>query len=696
MYSSMASQVDPVDASKRLEAVLNLDNCVDAKGASGTVTIVANGSIKGVIDLSTASVNMSAVNYIQLLFGAYLDGGHTINIVSVVGGWSIPNIDTVNYLVIGNVWDGPVTLIDTNIQDGILMGARFKITTPTPLVLGSEWSRNGQTGILHVPLFPITPRTSIVVPSSLVMTGDIDLSSATTTMTTQNYILVQLNSYSNGGHDLSIVSAFSGYDTADLRNMTYLKLGNVWDGPVTFIRKTGNINELRITSPTPLNISGTNLTWNTPHNTYASTFVKYFPVTLQRPSFVTLPGMSTGMSLQVSVVTDIYPNNPPVSKTDIPLYLVDATVQVLPIDQSKNPKARDLFNPLCTRYSYRVYISDVPNSTGLTYTLNEGTHFPISTSLESGNFLTEELTPMVSDDAPTQTLSIYSTYLGTTLKQLIYRQSELQVAFEPFIDYNPVTKTGTIFGVGAPILSISLIDRLGHTYTMTNTSVFTRVDDYTYNYTFNIPNSDFSGWMMMARNPIGVTESLNGKFFYALDLLDSFTGDSYTYITGIDYAVIGGRKMLSLKTDDSPTAFTGISVSENGSWKELPSNEFIMSLLSENQLSTQLKLGVVNNRVISTTFPLWMGSMILNLMSTTPYASYQEFIVNKNVTPSLLSLDIIQLDKCKYQMGGFAPLPTVVDLVPSVTTELYNKHLKYTATNVADTRVVNAQEGFFF
>ena len=89
--------------------------------------------------------------------------------------------------------------------------------------------------------------------------------------------------------------------------------------------------------------------------------------------------------------------------------------------------------------------------------------------------------------------------------------------------------------------------------------------------------------------------------------------------------------------------------------------------------------------------------MIRNLMSATPYASYQEFIVNKNVAPSpLLSLDIIQLDKCKYQMGGFNPLPTVVDLVPSVTTELYNKHLKYTATNIADTRVVNVQEGFFF
>ena len=581
MYSSMASQVDPVNTTNRLEAVLNLANCVDMKEASGIVTVVANG-------------------------------------------------------------------------------------------------------------------TSFVVPSSLMMTGDVDLSSATTTMTTQNYILVQVNSYSNGGHDLSIVSTYSGYDTADLRNMTYLKLGNVWDGPVTFIRKNGNINELRITTPTPLNFSGTNFTWNTPY-TYAYTFVKFFPVTLQRPSFVTLPGMSTGMNLQVSVVTDIYPNNPPVSKTNIPLYLVDATVQVLPIDQNKNPKARDLFNELCTLYRYQVSISDVPNSTGLTYTLNEGVHFPISTPLESETFFTEWLTPMVSN-APTQTLSVYSTYLGTTLKQLIYQQSGLQVAFEPFIDYNSGTKTGKIFGVGSPITSIALIDRLGNTYTMSNTSVFTSVNANTYNYTFNnIPNSDFSGWMMMARNPVGVTDSLNGKFFHALDQLDNFTGDSYTYITGVDFAVIGGHKMLSLKTSDSPTAFTGIRVKENSTWKELPSNEFITSLLSENQLSTQLKLHVDKHRVTSTTFPSWIGAMILNLMSATPYTSYQQFIVNKNVTPSpLLSIDIIQLDKCKYQMGGFNPVPVVVDLVPSVTTELYNKHLKYTATNVADTRVMNMNEGFFF
>jgi hypothetical protein len=708
MYSSMASQVDPVDASKRLEAVLNLANCADMKGASGTATIVAsptpiimlaNGtpqiSSKGVIDLSTSSVNMSAVNYIFLVFGDYFDGGHAINIVSSVGGWSIPNIDTVNYLKLGSVWDGPVTLIDSNIQAGILMGARFKITTPTPLVLGSQWSRSGQNGVLFVPLFPITPQpapSSIVVPT-MAMTGIVDIASSTNLRIADNFVYISLWKYSNGGHELNITNT-QNVDISNLENMNYLKLGSVWDGPVTFIQNNGVSSscKFKITTPTPLNLSGS--FWRV-ESLFVDMYVKLFPIT--QTSFVTLPGMSTGMNLQVSVVTDIYPNTSPVSKTNIPLYLVDATIQVLPTDQNKNPKARDLFNPLCTQYRYQVSISDVPNSTGLTYTLNDGVHFPISTPLESDTFFTEWLTPMVSS-APTQTLSIYSTYLGTTLKQLIYRQSGLQVAFEPFIDYNSGTKTGNIFGVGSPITSIALIDRLGNTYTMTNTSVFTRVDANTYSYTFNnIPNSDFSGWMMMARNSVGVTDSLNGKFFHALDQLDRFTGDSYTYITSVDFAVIGGHKMLSLKTSDSPTAFTGIRVSENGSWKELPSNEFITSLLSENQLSTQLKLGVVNNRVISTTFPLWMGGMILNLMSATPYASYQEFIVNKNVTPSpVLSLDNIQLDKCKYQMGGFNSLPTVVDLVPSVTTELYNKHLKYTATNIADTRVMNVQEGFFF
>jgi hypothetical protein len=514
MYSSMASQVDPVDASKRLEAVLNLANCADMKGASGTATIVASGIVPGVIDLSTSSVNMSAVNYISLIIKDYLDGGHVINIVSVVGGWSIPNIDKVNYLAIGNVWDGPVTLIDSNIQDGILMGSRFKITTPTPLVLGSQWSRNGQLNILYVPLFPITAPMSIVVPSSLAMTGVVDISSATTTTTTENYILVQIHSYSDGGHDLYITTTIMEKDTADLRNMTYLKLGSVWDGPVTFIRKTGYLNQLRITTPTPLNFSGTNIIWN-PNDTY-TTYVKLFPVTLQpAPSLVTLPGMTTGMSLKVSVATDIYPNTPSVSKENIPLYLVDATVQVQSIDQNKNPRARDLFNELCTKYRYKVFLSDVPNSTGLTYTLNDGVHFPISTPLESETFLTEELTP-AAKTAPTQTLSIYSTYLGTTPKQLIYKQSGLQVSFEPFIDYDKNAKTGKIFGAGSPITAISLIDRLGNTYTMTNTTVFTSVNANTYSYTFNnIPNSDFSGWMMMARNDVGVTDSLNGRFFNA-------------------------------------------------------------------------------------------------------------------------------------------------------------------------------------
>jgi hypothetical protein len=695
MYSSMASQVDPVDASKRLEAVLNLANCADMKGASGTATIVASGIVPGVIDLSTSSVNMSAVNYISLIIKDYLDGGHVINIVSVVGGWSIPNIDKVNYLAIGNVWDGPVTLIDSNIQDGILMGSRFKITTPTPLVLGSQWSRNGQLNILYVPLFPITAPMSIVVPSSLAMTGVVDISSATTTTTTENYILVQIHSYSDGGHDLYITTTIMEKDTADLRNMTYLKLGSVWDGPVTFIRKTGYLNQLRITTPTPLNFSGTNIIWN-PNDTY-TTYVKLFPVTLQpAPSLVTLPGMTTGMSLKVSVATDIYPNTPSVSKENIPLYLVDATVQVQSIDQNKNPRARDLFNELCTKYRYKVFLSDVPNSTGLTYTLNDGVHFPISTPLESETFLTEELTP-AAKTAPTQTLSIYSTYLGTTPKQLIYKQSGLQVSFEPFIDYDKNAKTGKIFGAGSPITAISLIDRLGNTYTMTNTTVFTSVNANTYSYTFNnIPNSDFSGWMMMARNDVGVTDSLNGRFFNALNLLDNFTGDSYLYITEMEYKVIGGHKMLSLKTSDIPTPFTGIRVKENSTWKELPSNEFTTTLLSENQLSTQLKLKVVNNRVVETRFPMWMGGVIMNLMSATPYSSYQQLLVNKNVMSPLLSIDIIQLDKCPYQMGGFNSTPVVVDLIPSVTTELYNKHLAYSATNQADTRVINFDESFFF
>jgi hypothetical protein len=698
MYSSMASQVDPVDASKRLEAVLNL-NCVDMKGASGTATIVASGSIvPGVINLSTSSVNMSAVNYISLIINDYFDGGHAINIVSVVGGWSIPNIDKVNYLVIGNVWDGPVTLIDSNIQGGILMGSRFKITTPTPLVLGSQWSRNGQVGILYVPLFPITPAPSmsIVVPSSLAMTGVVVISSATTTPTTENYIQVQIHSYSNGGHDLYISTSLSGKDTADLRNMTYLKLGSVWDGPVTFISKTGNLNELRITTPTPLNFSGTNIIWNAPHNTYATTYVKFFPVTLQpTTSLVTLPGMTTGMTLQVSVVTDTYPNTPSVSISNIPLYLVDATVQVLSIDQNKNPRARDLFNELCTLYRYKVFLSDVPNSTGLSYTLNDDVHFPISTPLESEAFFTEWLTP-AAKTAPTQTLSIYSTYLGTTPKQLIYKQTDLQVAFEPFIDYDKNTKTGKIFGVGSPINSISLIDRLGNTYPTSNTSVFTKVNE-NYNYTFNnIPNSDFSGWMMMARNDVGVTDSLNGRFFHALNLLDHFTGDSYLYITGMEFKVIGGHKMLSLKTSDIPTPFTGIRVYENSNWKELPSNEFTTTLLSENQLSTQLKLKVVDNRVVETRFPMWMGGVIMNLMTSSVPYSYQQLLVNKNVMSPLLSIDMIQLDKCPYQMGGFNSTPGVVDVIPSVTTELYNKHLAYSATNQADTRVINFDEGFFF
>jgi len=693
MHSSMAHQPSPVGGSD-LETAMNLTNCVDMGGATGTVTIVPStpstvSVYKGTLDTSKVG-SYSGDNYIIVYVAQYSNGGHEVTVASVTTNRGIPNLRNMTQLNLPNLWNGPVSFVNDNTGTPNTPNYTFKITTPTPLNLAdATYLQNGQA---YMRQFDVVSGASYYLPGPQIVVPNYVTPSKVTKFVLSpgeiEYAYLDPYDATLGRYQLYLDTRIA------TSSITNLKLFDLFDGQVTYIATGGWVTYWMYTPL--LNFSS--------YSSYARTsegrtFLRVsgasetvYQNPLPANVIQTLPNMATGMGLDVSVVTEMYPHPATATITNIPLYTATATVYATSLNQEENPRAPELFNTDRTTFQVECFISDVKDCLTLAFSLNNGSRTTIPTPGQSEVFWTSPI-PVTSS---TQTFRIHVLYPNCAFAIDLY-QKVIQTSFPPMIEHDFATKTGKIYGVSSAIDSISLLDSNGNTYTM-NHILFTKVNNFLYTYNFNQTFGNFDGWIMSAKSSSGASENMNGTFYQGLHQIDNFTGKYIGYVTELEYGVLNNLKVLSIKTSES-SSFTGIKVrNAQGALLSLPSDSYKNRLLLENELSTQYELEVNKGMVVGFILPAWLLALIQNQTSSGPYGSYEEFIVNKNADlSSVFSVDFLQLDTCKFKTGAFnGTAQKVVSSAPGIKTELFNTTYKFSKTNVNDKRVTLAHEGFFF
>jgi hypothetical protein len=378
--------------------------------------------------------------------------------------------------------------------------------------------------------------------------------------------------------------------------------------------------------------------------------------------------MGPKFDIHITVKTDMYGLITTRTFENIPLYTIDKLIRfnIESLNQDYNSNIVDLFNSTFTQYKYRIYHSDIPDITALSYKLNGKD----AVSISSPNVNKSVDTIWLDPGTQKQTLSMLATYPNTVLPVTLYQKSQLQVAFPPLIVPSSDPKVGVIYGLSGPITAIALVDDNGQLYSKTS-SIFVPISDK--HYTYSIP--DVTGWILSVTNAVGTTESMNGEFYSSLSKITNYSGPSYLYITGVEFEPT--QKRLSLSTSEVLAPFTGLKIRSN-TLLEMDA-AYASKIVSENQLSTRMVLTVDNNLITETYIPGWIGRYISKQLEDTPY-SYETLVAREPDSLPSLSLDAIQMSESRFVPAGFTrsegeqvstPSGLVSNSLVSNTTEHY-------------------------
>jgi hypothetical protein len=410
--------------------------------------------------------------------------------------------------------------------------------------------------------------------------------------------------------------------------------------------------------------------------------------------YQTLAGMGAdtpNMTLRVAILTDKYPTVVSAIKTNIPLYKVLFQAFMDSMDLADNPSARNLFNEDCSLFRRKAYITDEPNSNGLSYSFDDGPRIPIETPSVSEVLLTEYMPPGSANSK--HIFTIWSNYRNTANAIPIFRK-DLAKNFEPIVDFDKNSLTAKIYSVGQTISSISLLDGNGRMYDK-NHPIFTKVGP---NYTVDLNSIEYSGWMLSVTNGSGqITEILTGTYYRSLSQVANFTGLSYAYINQMDVTMANDKAYISLTISQNrelngvPKFRIRVRSSTESEWVLSPYND---SFLEENHLSTQLVHQVENNIIVYTLIPKWMIVLVNNLSSNSAnhYTTYEQVLLHKD-DAATLSVDAFQYNTLKFIPAGFNRTPSQV--TTSDGNGLHTTFLKFSKSSESP-QFMAVSENFFF